>query len=591
MLRHKKNTITLLFLTACLLQTLAFLFCCGQASLHLFSLSAKICATGFMILLPLFLLPRRWRWLQIVWMATVAMVMIANVWYIRVFEDFMSPANVLLLTTVDSTITSGAFAVMRWYDFLILVPAAMCAVAYALMPKAAAHVPFGWRIRLGGCVICLVVTGAGVIKLHRDYYLYLQAANYVHSLDDYFPIVNENLSRRQQVNVYGFAVAQTIELYKTILGATKLDEDDLRLIAEYATRKTGDLSRRPSGRNMILIVVESLNSFAVTWQHNGQYAMPFTAGLLSDSTAVTFTEMISIAGEARSADGQFMYHTGLFPLRGEPFVVTDASGPYPSLQRQLPDSYTSVEIIGEDATLWHHKETSGAYGFDRLFSDIGACADSAACQDEVILNRAAEIADSLPQPFYIMISTLTMHDPYIAPVNSPTWISHVDSLDSRDANYLERCHMFDSALAAFVEQLKQRGLWKNTIVAIASDHEARRSCLSPLMNQGHQFFAVLNSGQSGSHSGKPISQIDVYPTLLDALGMASSTTWPGFGTSVLDGRASGYALLPDGTVAGTATDTVAVRRQHQQWHLSEKLIRARNKSAVGRGLNLPDRKQ
>lgn len=580
MLRHKKLTVTLLFLTACLLQTLAFLCCSGQASLHLFSLSAKICATGFLILLPLFLLPRRWRWLQIVWMTAVAMVMIANVWYMRVFEDFMSPANVLLLSTVDSTITSGASAVMRWYDFLILLPGALCAVAYALMPKTVTHVPLGWRMRLSGCVLCLAVTGAGVVKLHRDYYLYLQAANYVHSLDDYFPIVNENLSRRQQVNVYGFAVAQTIELYKTVLGATKLDETDLQLIAEYASHKTGDLARRPSGRNMILIVVESLNSCAVTWQHDGQYAMPFTAGLLSDSAAVTFTDMVSIAGEARSADGQFMYHTGLFPLRGEPFVVTDASGPFPSLQRQLPDNYTSVEIIGEDATLWHHKETSAAYGFDRLFSDTATGADSAACQDEVILNRAVEIADSLPQPFYIMISTLTMHDPYIAPVNRPTWISAVDSLDNRDANYLERCRMFDQALAGFVAQLKQRGLWNNSIVAIVSDHEARRSCLSPRMNKGNQFFALLNTGLPGTHSNKPISQIDVYPTLVDALGMASSATWPGFGTSVLGGQPTGYALLPDATIAGAPTDTTAINRQRQAWLLSDKLIRARNKSAV-----------
>lgn len=575
----QKNIIAL-FVAACLLQTLAFLYCSGQASLHLLSLAAKISATGFLVALPLFLMPRRWRWLQLLWMLAVALLMIANVWYLRVFEDFMSPANILLLSTVDSTITSGAVAVMRASDFLILLPVALCAVGYAMLPKATAEAPFGWPTRVIACALSIALTGAGAFKLHRDYYKYLQAAGYVHSLDDYFSIVNENLSRRQQVNVYGFAVAQTIELHKTLLAATHLDENDKMLIKSFAGRKPAKVSSCAPGRNMILIVVESLNTSAILWQHDNRHAMPATASLLSDSTAITFTDMISIAGDARSADGQFMYHTGMFPLRGEPFVVANASGPYPSLQRQLPDGYTSVEIIGEDATLWHHKETSSAYGFDRLFSDITTGADNSQCQDALIFDRALQILDSLPQPFFAMVSTMTMHDPYTFPLSQTSWISDIDSLDRRDAGYLERCRLFDNALAVFLNGLKSSGLWQNTIVAIVSDHEARRSCLSPAMNAGNQFLALLNTGLSGAHSTEPISQIDVYPTLLDALGLSATATWPGFGTSVLSGEATGYALLPDGSVAGTSADTAAISRQRRAWPLSEKWIRARNKSAV-----------
>ncbi len=561
-----------------MLQTFIFLCCDGQASFHLFTVSANVCATGFLLLLPLFLLPARVRWLQIVWMFVIAALMIANIWYLRVFEDFMSPANVMLLTTVDSTVARGTIAVMRWYDFSILFPPAICAFVFARQRGALNS--YSLRLRIAGIIVCVMGTACSVFKLHRDYYLYLESTGHVNSLESYISILNENMSRRQQVLAYGFAVSQTIELWKTLLGATHLSETDLENISSLANRPS--MPRTTNGKNLIVVVVESLNSTAVQWDNNGIKAMPFLNALLSDSTVLTFTNMVSIVGEARSADGQFMYHTGMFPLRSEPFVVANASGPYPSLQRQLPNDYTSIEIIGEDATQWHHKETSLAYGFDQLYADISTGQDNSetSCQDAMIFEEAQTIIANLKQPFYAMISTLTMHDPYSADESSTNLPFVTAGMDERDANYLQRCNLFDKSLARFMEWLKSSSIWNNTIVAVVSDHEARRSCLSPEINSGNQFFAILNTGSEGKHSNDILSQIDVYPTLLDALGMLESSTWAGLGKSVFNGQATGFALKPDETIAGTALDSTAIARQKMAWPLMEKWIRARNKSAA-----------
>ncbi|MCM1021393.1 MAG: LTA synthase family protein [Muribaculum sp.] len=568
--QNKAIAVSLLFALGCLAQTLAFLWGCGLVSLHLLTLAANTAATGFLLLLPFFFLPRRWLWLQVVWMTVVACMMTANVCYLRVFGDYMSPANILLLNTIDPVVVNGAKAVMQWHDFLIFIPPVACGIAlFRIKPRS-----LGWKLRLGGAAVCIAAATIAIAKQHSDYFRYLKNEGLVTTFADYRAKVGENLSRAQQVTVNGFALAQTIDFFNSTFNSTELSDNDLNTIRKNSS---GNSTIRPNGKNLIVIVVESLNSSAVRWTDSNRVAMPFTNSLLSDSTVLTFTNMVSIAGEARSADGQFMYHTGLFPLRNEPFVVANASGPYPSLQRALSPCYTSVEIIGENASLWHHKETSSAYGFNRLVSD--ASVNITTGQDDAIFSAALEVIDSLPQPFYAMVSTMTMHDPYTPGTSASTWISNVDSLPASDAVYLERCHEFDIALAKFITQMKQSPVWPNTIVVIVSDHEARRSCLSPAMNAGNQFMAILNSGFPGTSDSNIMSQIDVYPTLLTLLGLERAPVWKGLGTSVINNGAPGFALLPQGTVIGQAADST-IARQRQWWMLAEKWIRARNKSAA-----------
>ena len=575
---HPKATLTLLFMSGAMLQTLLFLCCCGKSSFHLFTLAANITATGILLFMPFIFLSGRWRWAQIVWMFLTALLMLANVWYLRVFEDYMSPLNILLIGSVDSTIASGALAVMHASDFTILLPCILTAAIFAALPSDIRKIKTSCKFRIIITAVCIIAVGGSVLKLHLDYYRYLKSTGYANSLSDFRAIINENLSRQHQVLVRGFAIAQIQELASSLSNSTELDQHDIEQIAVYSGKATG--LKTGNNKNIIVIVVESLNSSAVLWEHNGRLAMPLLNSLLSDTSTLAFTEMASIVGEARSADGQFMYHTGMFPLRNEPFVVSNATGPYPSIQRILPDNYTSVEIIGEDATMWHHKETTAAYGFDSIYSDIATgTIPPGISQDDVIFNRACQIISGLRQPFYAMISTMTMHDPYVFATARNSWISSVDSLDRRDANYLERCHEFDHALTQFFKWLKTQSLWENSVIAVVSDHEARQSCLSEILNTGHQFFCLINTSKSGHNTGI-ISQIDVYPTLLDAAGLYDTVPWRGFGTSLLRAGEPGFALMPDGSVIGNAHSDSILNTQKQQWLLSEKWIRAKNKPSV-----------
>ena len=68
-----------------------------------------------------------------------------------------------------------------------------------------------------------------------------------------------------------------------------------------------------------------------------------------------------------------------------------------------------------------------------------------------------------------------MHDPYNHRIPAPTGISSAEGYDPRDLNYYEQVHIFDSLLAEFLDRLKADGLYDNSVIVIASDHEPRKA--------------------------------------------------------------------------------------------------------------------
>ena len=80
---------------------------------------------------------------------------------------------------------------------------------------------------------------------------------------------------------------------------------------------------------------------------------------------------------------------------------------------------------------------------------------------------------------------------------------------------------------------------------------------------------ILNSGQAGQIAG-PIGQIDIYPILLDLLGL-NTQTWKGLGYSVLRNNITSAATAP----TMTAGDSPLISHQKEAWNISDLIITSR----------------
>ena len=97
-------------------------------------------------------------------------------------------------------------------------------------------------------------------------------------------------------------------------------------------------------------------------------------------------------------------------------------------------------------------------------------------------------------------------------------------------------------MRTIVDYLRSRSDWDETFVVITGDHEGLASWRSEIRSSSPAAaelvderqltpFIVLNSPVGGRHDGI-VGQIDMYPTLLDLLGL-NDYEWRGLGQSIL----------------------------------------------------------
>ena len=337
-------------------------------------------------------------------------------------------------------------------------------------------------------------------------------------------------------------------------------------------------------RNVVLLLVESLNAWVVDLKIDGREVCPVLNSLVADTSAIATTQMMAQVKNGRSSDGMFIYNTGLLPLPVQSVAMDYGENDYPALARALKSvnpRYRTMEITVDRSGMWNVDHTAASYGFDSLYlQDVyrDAFIKSRQSIDKALLEFASVKFAQQRQPFYAMVFTGTTHVPYdkLEDRLQPTWISESKSYTPYVRNYLEKVAFFDRQLGAFIERMKRDGTYDNTVFIIASDHSdfidddpQGRAAIS---KRGIEcVFVILNSGLPGRRIEGPVGQIDLYPTLLDLLGL-NTYWWKGLGHSLL--RNDVHSAVPaPGETAGD-TSSPLLHHQQQAWPVSETIIKS-----------------
>ncbi|MGB5830852.1 MAG: sulfatase-like hydrolase/transferase [Thiohalocapsa sp.] len=128
--------------------------------------------------------------------------------------------------------------------------------------------------------------------------------------------------------------------------------------------------------------------------------------------------------------------------------------------------------------------------------------------------RYFELAESR-QPFNLTLLTIDTHPPTGEPSDS------CPAYEAIDNAMLDAVHCTDYLVGRFIDRLRQHPAWKDTVVALLSDHLAMRNIAHRYYPKDYSrrlFFTVLNGGQTGQ---VPVqgSHLDLAPTLLQVLGV------------------------------------------------------------------------
>lgn len=320
-------------------------------------------------------------------------------------------------------------------------------------------------------------------------------------------------------------------------------------------------------KNLIFIIVESLNSWAISLKHNGRSVTPVLDSLIQSEGTISCLKVIPQVSMGFSADGQFIYNTGLLPLKNTVAAVTFNENKVIGLPRAL-EVRSAEEFICEDSRAWYHNQTSRQYGYDALHDCLGQEPNYDASLFKASAERIGGMTTS--QPFLAEITTMTSHFPYeqaqsdtIAP-----WLNDYGTSDIQ-RHYVKAINLFDTALGKFLREQLPEEIRDSSVIAIASDHHiglTGENCydITPIA------FIAANTGHTEEIAG-PVGQIDIYPTLLQIMGRDRQRChW--LGESILTYGNSSAADIA-GRLHGKS-DASSDSLKIQAWHISELIIRS-----------------
>jgi lipoteichoic acid synthase len=321
-------------------------------------------------------------------------------------------------------------------------------------------------------------------------------------------------------------------------------EQVLEIEKEYLDHSQRITQRTASDsiQNLIFILVESYLSVTSDLIVDGKEITPNLNRLKHDSTVYYNGHMRPNVSIGESADGQFLYMAGLLPLHSEITVSKAKRNRLIGLPEQWKKRFpklTSMTIIPTNPSLWEQKPMTDAYSFENLYSMIDYQAemkdneDNGFLTDGMIFKYASYKDDSNTQPFVSLILTMSMHQPYDACQEHGFTLSD-KNLPQRYKNYLTSCHYTDIQIGKYLETLKQKGLYDNSLIVIVADHDARARYLDMegKISDDIPIF-IINGGfnPADAWQGK-CNQLDVYTTILDIMGIDSG--WRGLGHTLLN---------------------------------------------------------
>jgi len=362
------------------------------------------------------------------------------------------------------------------------------------------------------------------------------------------------------------------------LRAGAFREEDL---ADFAPILTGDAplaatraavastlaAEAPRPRNVVLVVLESVGA-----RHLSLYGSPFDA-----------TPRLTAAAWAHGLVAEEAYaHVGWSSAALIPLLL----GRLPLVTwRHLPETYPTIpgtplaELLsrsGHRTACFAASEPSwggmGALvrargGFDevRAFEELG-CAPHTSwgvadrCAFDAAIGLMGRSADE-GRPFFAMIWTDQTHHPYEPLPDAPIrdfFAGREAPVDAYDlGRYLNALAETDRQIGRLLDALAARGLSEDTLVVVTGDHGEAFGETPGVYGHGGTVleaqvrvpFVLVNPRlfPRGERRAGATSQVDVLPTIADALGLAPAPEWQGRSIFAGDhaGRAYMYALRYD----------------------------------------------
>ncbi|MEH7627231.1 LTA synthase family protein [Bacillus subtilis] len=374
----------------------------------------------------------------------------------------------------------------------------------------------------------------------------------------------------KNISLFNFHIYDGVLQSKQSAQRALADSNSLTEIENYVTANAKDANKRffgaAKGRNVILVSLESTQSFVINEKLNGEEITPFLNDFIKQS--YNFNNIYHQTGQGKTSDSEFIVDNSLYPLGRGAVFFTNAGNQYMAAPEILKNSgYYSAVLHANNKSFWNRDLMYDSFGYDSFF-DINSydVTDENSVgwglKDKEFFEQSSELMKNLPQPFYSRLITLTNHFPFDLDEEDQL-IDEYDSSSQTLNKYFPTVRYQDEALKRFIEKLKEDGLYDNSVIVLYGDHygisENHNEAMGQFLGKEITPFEEVQLQKvplvihiPGITDKKPQTietvggQIDIRPTLMNLLGIDTKDQIQ-FGNDLLSDEKLDFTVLRDGS--------------------------------------------
>lgn len=354
----------------------------------------------------------------------------------------------------------------------------------------------------------------------------------------------------------------------------------------------------PGGRRRVVVIfVESLESWVLERSVEGQELTPCLNRLLHEERTLYAPQVVTQVKGGRSIDAQLLVTAGLLPLENGCWSARCPHTAYPSLVKAFRQRHPGARALlftPDKEIVWNQMIVAREFGFDSLLSHkhfrndrtTGTGSRRRLCDGAFFDQCLEKLAEPQMLPdtagaCYLQFVTYSSHHPFVIPEELHR-IHLRQEMPRRLRDYLTAVNYVDHALGEFIAALRRNPRLSDAMIVITGDHEglaSERPALASsatgrgLVSEGRFTPLIVVNAPAAMRCTDTVGQIDIYPTLLDLLGL-DDYHWRGLGCSLLRADAPRAAVDPRLERVGAAVDSQTEEHMRQAWSLSDRIIRS-----------------
>lgn len=577
-----------------IIEWLVFVFMYAPVGNSVLITIVKGCGDCLMLLIVYWFIPSKLKWILLIIIWLLSFFFLFNAWHIEFWDDIIPVTFYRLFNNVNSDLLGSIKALLSISDLSFVIPPIIATIVYYNCYKISTKshmyqfININKALMISITIILFIVSQSAFIVTNCKWNKDSEVGE-----SSFLGIMNERLTNNiltsrydfQREGLSFFIVRAFIEIISDLTTKHTIDIDSkgTASISSYIRNVPNfpvvSEFQENQDKNVIIIIVESLNSDVIGKKINDHEITPNLNKIINSTGTISSLNMIPQVKQGCSNDGQLLINTGLLPLdKGVSSMLFGDRITYPQLGKILNINNT-IAIFGDSGNTWNQTRAFKSYGFNKIYriSDFEKRSKEIG-RDLAMFEFTNSFFDNIKQPFLIELVTFSTHIPFsekCVPIKQ--WLK-TDSLSKNEMNYLNMINYFDSSLGYFIDQLNNNQIMGNTVLFIISDHsqglgvdaskfkdnDNNRQDILPMA------FIAMNTGITKKIDRKT-GQVNVFPTILHIMNKFNKS-YHGLGRSLLDDQLTS-AVTTKYQIYGNR-HSEDIKRQYRAYQISDSIQRS-----------------